>query len=289
MPKTEATERKKLVTLADGRISIISNILEEESYDGHTARLSANMTLLVLEGEGSVWLNNRKQNLQKNDLLVCPEGSVIEREAVNEEIRVEGFYLSNEFFNDLLAIPMKSWDAKAYIIEHPVIHLTEEQTQLWRQYYELIRSKLETENPGRHHPTVTNLLIQAFMYEFHDTIAATSPLPPPRFTASEYIYNQFMNLVTSLVPKPRKVTWYANSLNVSPKHLCEVCKEVSGETPFNIINKYVREDVIGLLQRPDRSIKEVAHELGFPSISFFGKYVKKQFGMPPKQFRQSLT
>lgn len=288
MPRTEATEKKKIVTLANGRISIISNILEEEHNDESTTRLSANMTLLVLQGEGSIWLNNRKLKIQKNDLLVCPEGSVIERKAASEEIRVEGFYLSSEFFKDLLAIPVQSWNAKAYIFDHPVIHLTQEQALLWRQYYELIYSKLETESPGPHHPTVTNLLIQAFMYEFHDTIAATSPLPPPRFTASEYIYGQFLNLVTSLMPKMRKVTWYANSLNVSPKHLCEVCKEVSGETPFNIINKYVRDDVIGLLQRPDKSIKEVVHELGFPSISFFGKYVKKHFGMPPKQLRQTL-
>lgn len=34
--------------------------------------------------------------------------------------------------------------------------------------------------------------------------------------------------------------------------------------------------------------KEISNELGFPNLSFFGKYVKRMLGMSPKAYRKSL-
>ena len=44
--------------------------------------------------------------------------------------------------------------------------------------------------------------------------------------------------------------------------------------------------LVYLLHRPDKSIKDIAFELDFPNLSFFGKYVKKHLGMSPKMYRQ---
>lgn len=84
------------------------------------------------------------------------------------------------------------------------------------------------------------------------------------------------------------VSFYADKLNVTPKYLSAVCKEISGHTASDIINQYVVKDVEALLKRSGRSIKEVANELMFPNLSFFGKYVKKHLGVSPKQYREKL-
>ena len=36
------------------------------------------------------------------------------------------------------------------------------------------------------------------------------------------------------------------------------------------------------------SIKEISAQLDFPNISFFGKYVRKHFGLSPKNYREQL-
>ncbi len=41
-------------------------------------------------------------------------------------------------------------------------------------------------------------------------------------------------------------------------------------------------------RNPDKSVKEISNELGFPNLSFFGKYVKRMLGMSPKAYRKSL-
>jgi YesN/AraC family two-component response regulator len=47
----------------------------------------------------------------------------------------------------------------------------------------------------------------------------------------------------------------------------------------------VSRDIHELLTESNKSIKEIMEELDFPSLSFFGKYVKKHLGKGPKEYR----
>lgn len=49
------------------------------------------------------------------------------------------------------------------------------------------------------------------------------------------------------------------------------------------------ENVKYMLQWSPKSIKEIAMELDFPNLSFFGKYVKRYLGVSPKQYREQLS
>lgn len=55
-----------------------------------------------------------------------------------------------------------------------------------------------------------------------------------------------------------------------------------------VINRCIIDDVRLLLHNPDKSVKEISNELGFPNLSFFGKCVKRMLGMSPKAYRKSL-
>ena len=55
-----------------------------------------------------------------------------------------------------------------------------------------------------------------------------------------------------------------------------------------VIHRCIIDDVRLLLHDPDKSVKEISNELGFPNLSFFGKYVKRMLGMSPKAYRKSL-
>lgn len=56
-----------------------------------------------------------------------------------------------------------------------------------------------------------------------------------------------------------------------------------------MIDRYVIRDIEYLLRHTQKSLKEIAFELGFPSISFFGKYVRRHFGVSPTVLRQNLS
>jgi AraC-like DNA-binding protein len=54
------------------------------------------------------------------------------------------------------------------------------------------------------------------------------------------------------------------------------------------IERYVTLDAIAQLTSTDRSIKYIAYDLNFPSLSFFGKYFTRVVGLSPSAYRAEL-
>ena len=82
------------------------------------------------------------------------------------------------------------------------------------------------------------------------------------------------------------MSYYADHLHVTPKYLSSICKPICGHTASTIIDQYVLKDIEFLMKYSQKSVKEIANELDFPNISFFGKYVKKHLGTAPRQLRE---
>lgn len=82
------------------------------------------------------------------------------------------------------------------------------------------------------------------------------------------------------------MSYYADRLHVTSKYLSSVCKKISGQTASKVIDHYVLKDIEYLMKHTSKTIKIISVELDFPDISFFGKYVKKHFGMAPKMLRE---
>lgn len=280
---------KQEITFSQNRIAIISNLelhLSEKLPGGQ--RFTGCATLLCTKGRSRFLHNYRELSIEEGDMLVCAPGDYLEGVEMSDDFSTCGFYLTEQFFKELSNIPLGLVNARVYISEHPIMHINKRAAEVFKQYYELIRSKLNVETPIKHHKLITDLLLEAFIYEFHDTLENTIEAQPMHFTSGDNLYKDFLNLIFSSYPKPRSVVWYANKLNVTPKYLSSVTKIQGGETASTIINRYVLEDVKRNLMRPEKTIKEIVCELNFPSISFFGKYVKKHLGLAPKFYRKQI-
>lgn len=62
-------------------------------------------------------------------------------------------------------------------------------------------------------------------------------------------------------------------------------KKVSGKTPGKWIDEVVMEEIDYLLRNSTISIKEIAYQMNFANISFFGKFVKRYTGVSPHHYR----
>ena len=278
---------KHEISLEHSRINFITDLVMPVGNNKNSP-VPIYATILCTNGHAELMINDRVLTINKNDLLVCAPGDIVKGRNISEDFESRGFALSKQFFDELTHIPLGLLNARVYISEHPVMSINEHAAHLFVQYYELIRSKLTAPKPTKHHQLVTDLLLEAFMYEFHDALELTTNAQPVRFTSGDNLFKQFLELILQSHPKPRSVVWYADQLNVTPKYLSCVTKQCSGETASAIINRYVLEDIKRNLKRPEKTIKEIVCELDFPSISFFGKYVKKHLGVAPKFYRQNL-
>ncbi|MGA9650575.1 helix-turn-helix domain-containing protein [Pedobacter sp.] len=100
--------------------------------------------------------------------------------------------------------------------------------------------------------------------------------------------SRFLGLLAENFKKEKKVSYYADMLCVTPKHLSQVLKAVTSKTAGALIDEMVIKEARSLLATEELNISEVATKLYFSDSSFFGKYFKKHTGLSPSIFKTSI-
>lgn len=106
-------------------------------------------------------------------------------------------------------------------------------------------------------------------------------------SSGDALYERFMDLLFLHRGKKRSVTFYASELYITPKYLCAVVKKASGKTPTEWINEKAVHEIEYRLCHTQASLKEIAYELNFTNLSFFGKFFKAHKGLSPKHYRET--
>ena len=110
-----------------------------------------------------------------------------------------------------------------------------------------------------------------------------------RQTRAEIIFTKFIKLLEGNFKQERRVGWYAEQLNITPKYLSETIKNVSRRTPNEWIDNYVTTEMRIQLRNSTKSIKEIAEEMNFANQSFLGKYFKEHVGISPSEYRKNKS
>ena len=97
----------------------------------------------------------------------------------------------------------------------------------------------------------------------------------------------FKKLVEKKFREWHKVKEYASEIHISPKHLSQTVKNVTGKVAKEHIQDRIILEAKRLLLHTDLSIKEIAYETGFQEPLHFSGFFKKQTGYSPTLFRET--
>jgi len=78
----------------------------------------------------------------------------------------------------------------------------------------------------------------------------------------------------------------ADRLSVSQRYLSDTLKKETGKTSTEHLQLYLINEAKDILLNPNKSISEVAHELGFEYPPYFSRLFKKMEGLSPSEFRE---
>lgn len=276
-----------LVNYTDGDMVLISNT--NRSPVESTVRLEMVTIAYVESGMMQCDLNGKTIKAGKGDIVVCPPNSFVDNSMSSADFSSKIVGLSYKAMQRSLLMSKDVWNLMAYVAEHPVIHLSDAVVEMMNKYHILLSYKLEHPH-GYYHREIMQSLFHCMFYEL---AAIISPLIENRKPAvaqrqGELLFRKFIKLLSSYEATDRSVKGYAEKLCVTPKYLSTVCKSVSGKTALEWIHDFLADSITHKLKYTDVSIKEIADELGFPNISFFGKFVKSRFGVSPKEYRIRL-
>lgn len=277
---------KETASYYDNRIALIDTLQNLDTKQA--VKIETYMVVLCVKGKASLYINEKFHEIQANDLFICHPNIMLESSMISIDFECRCILFSNEYIRQLSMIASGNWDIKLFLDKNPILPLQPSEAELFIQYYNLLRVKT-TDTSRKHQKEMLDCLMQAFLYEFTDSIERFIKLKPPTYNSAESLFKDFISILSSSYPKNRMVSYYAARLYVTPKYLSAVCKEVSGQTASEIINHYVVQDIQYLLKKSEKNIKEIANELDFPNLSFFGKYVRKHLGISPKQYRTCKT
>ncbi|MBQ9576057.1 MAG: AraC family transcriptional regulator [Muribaculaceae bacterium] len=269
----------------DGEIYFADNI---SSIPGLMKQFKVNFIayVMVTAGKLTLDLNGITHQLDKNTSLFVDRKMVIDNVKHTEEFRCIICAMSTDmgfaFFNKSLL------QSIIHIMSNPVIKLEQNEVDLMMKYYELLLFKMDHQEMNFGRETVRDI-IRCFAYDLLSNINKhlDGDNDGEMLRQGDRIYRRFMLLLAENTNVNRSVKSYADELYVSPKYLTSVCRRHSDYTASELIATSVVSRIKQLLLYSDLSIKEVAAEMGFDNLSFFGKYVKKHLGLSPNNYRKA--
>ena len=269
----------------DGEIYFADNIT---SIPGLMKQFKVNFIayVMVTEGRLTVDMNNVTYHLEKNCSLFVDRKMVIENVKHTENFSCIICAMSTDmgfaFFNKSLL------QSIMHIMANPVIKMEQTEVDLMMKYYDLLVFKMDHQEMSFGRETVRDI-IRCFAYDLLSNINRhlNQDNDDDMLRQSDRIYRRVMFLLADNTNVNRSVKSYADELCVSPKYLTSVCRKHSDCTASELIATAVISRIKQLLLYSDLSIKEVASEMGFDNLSFFGKYVKKHLGLSPNHYRKA--
>ena len=82
---------------------------------------------------------------------------------------------------------------------------------------------------------------------------------------------------------------YADMLYVTPGHLNDLIKSMTGKTAKQLIDEKRVMEAKRLLFWGEHSVKEIAHHLNFEDDGYFNRYFKKHTGQTPALFQRNTA
>lgn len=276
-------EIRQKLKYTDGKIALIDELTEVNPRNA--LQFDGVYVLLCLGGKYTFEINGKQYVGHKNDAVICSPESILSNVLLSPDFRFRCVFISTEYAEKTLPLPAQGWNYRLFIEHNALISLLDSETEGFCRYFDLLKAKF-SDNTNVFRDKILDALVQAFVYDFGNVLGRIAGLRPRPMSSAENIFDRFISLLAQSYPKRRDVAYYADRLNITPKYLTVVCKKTGGKTSSKIIDAYVTKDIERLLKSTRKSVKEISNELEFPNTSFFGRYVKKNLGCAPNEFRR---
>lgn len=243
---------------------------------------------LCIEGEGEVGIGVRKYKFQKNCLMLLSPNQYVHSLSTNGPVKIMAIGCSLEMIESIMP---KISGLLPLLIHNPmeaVTQLTEPDSKDIQEYMKLVERKLMAADTPLKRIKIGSLL-QALLCEIVEKhYVSTDGTEKPR-TRKEEIVSKFILEILLHFRTERSVSFYADKLCVTPKHLSAVAKDITAHTASELIDHYVIMEAKIMLAETSLTIQEISNKLNFANQSFFGKYFKHLTGYSPSTFRKMAS
>lgn len=262
--------------------------------------LLGDMAIIVFVRSGymHISINGEINKISHQHILVCRPGHHLSHPSYSDSFSGQAVVLTMRYGQSIINVAGNIWNYLLSIDTSPVIELPPLSQPILRQYYGLLYAEVHHHNDISRTEVISSIL-KAMLYSLISDLRNENSLKKLDIakmacqytgsTQSLSLFHRFIDILISEHCVERKIEYYATRLCVTPKYLSTVCKQVSNRTAHEWICDAVVNSIEQCLRYSEKSIKEIAMQFGFTTLSFFSKFVKEHLGQAPTVVRRSVN
>ena len=242
--------------------------------------------LLITKGNGTIWIDSNKYELQSKLMIVVSKGQIAAMD-FSDDVKGSVLLFSEEYIykqpedlawiNNLLLFDLS--------ISPPVIKLSDDEYNELLAMINKINSEMITDEDFAKDEILFNML-KTFLL-FAERIKRTGICSSLRSDGGLCYLTEFRKKLEENYSSSRSVLHFAKLLNITPKRLNQITTAYLGKTAKRIIEERVLLETKRLLVHSNLTVKEIGHSLGFNDPANLNKFFKRYEKTTPVNFRIS--
>jgi AraC-like DNA-binding protein len=248
--------------------------------------------ILCLSGKIRFEYDGTEIQLQKDDMFLYMAHSVACNFMISPDFNCRQIWFTrSELFNIDIYTGISLADMTQLKL-HPVTHFNTDDVALFDTYFKLLCHRM-SDCSSLLQADIVRSLLGTLMLELLSIIRRHADLSSDIDHSADQttnfhkkrIIDQFMRLLEQSDGRIRRVDVFASQLNITPRYLSAILKEVMNRRPSVYIQLFTMKAIEHRLRFTEMTMQEIAYDLRFPNASFFGKYFKEHTGMTPLEYR----
>ena len=248
--------------------------------------------ILCLSGKIRFEYDGTEIQLQKDDMFLYMINSVVSNFMISPDFNCRQIWFTRSGFLNVNIYTVISLADMTQLKLHPVTHFNDDDVALFDTYFKLLCRKM-SDSSSLLQADIVRSLFGTLMLELMSMMRRHTDLSSdmdhsadqtPNFHKKRII-DQFMSLLEQSDGRIRRVDVFASQLNITPRYLSAILKEVMNRRPSVYIQHFTLKAIEHRLRFTEMTMQEIAYDLRFPNASFFGKYFKEHTGMTPLEYR----
>lgn len=247
-------------------------------------KLEGLMFVAALAGSCHFTVDLKEHILHPNELLLVLPGQMIRHVEKSPDFQGHFMFMSSELLANI-STRKKNFSVFFALRDNPQIRLKSSDMEMFLQYHDFIRNRMQNSSPIIRLDVVQHLL-GALFFEFlamEDYFSHQQT----RLSRKDEICRQFLDLLIQHYKESRSVAFYADRLFITPKYLSATLRSVTGKRAGQLIDDYVLLQTKVMLKTTNMTIQQISEELNFANQSFFARYFKHLSGVSPTQYRDN--
>ncbi len=250
-----------------------------------TFRMDFYAFCICVSGSIDLEIDNQQYSIARNGFLVSAPSTIIKFVNINKDFRMKVLFFDKTFLLKNMANPFFIEKLSLFNKSTFSVITSDEESAL--QLFALLNYlQKQSGRKDRFIEDIIRTIIINLLLETATLVDKERDKKTEDNHEVNSLFLKFHELLAEHISSHKDVQFYADRLFITNKYLIVVVKRATGKTPHDIINNTLLKEALVLLGNPEKTISQIASEIGFSSTSSFGRFFKKYVSLSPQEYRR---